>query len=301
MNKTLKGILCVCATYITWGLFPLYWKLLDEVNTGEILLHRMVWSMLILTVFCIVIKANVLELIKNPKTFAYLSLCGLVISMNWGIYVYTINSGHVLEASLGYYINPLVMILIGTLMFKERLSKVQIIACTLAFIGVLIPLIAYGKIPWLALCICFTFSLYSSLKKKAGLPANEAMTVESIVVSICGLITLLVMSHYGIQSFGVGTAHSNALSITLLLIGAGFLTAIPMLLFNTATNLVPMSYMGFAQYITPTMVFFLGTFLYHEHLDMSRIICFCFIWVGILLMIGEAFITRKKSKFRRNY
>lgn len=302
LSTTTKGVLIGIASYVIWGLFPLYWKLLDQVNSFEILCHRLLWAGVSLALFAWVARVHIKPYLTNPKQALFLFICGLLVSCNWGTYIYSINSGHVIEASLGYFINPLVTIVLGMICFKERLTRAQKAATLLALVGVLISIIGYGHVPWFALILACTFATYSALKKKAGFPAVEAMAVETMLSSVVALIAIVVLSSYGIRSFAAlqpGQTETSMLIISAMLIIGGPLSALPLLMFNKAANMAPFSYLGFVQYLSPTLVFLLGWLLYGEELDTARMICFGCIWAGVVIMLLDGIVRFQIDRAHR--
>lgn len=295
-NTIAKGTSLAVAAYFIWGLTPIYWKLLDSVSSLEILFHRMLWAALFMVGYVLYKKIRLAPYLKNPKVMLVMLCTGIVVSLNWGTYIYTINSGHILEGSLGYFINPIMTILAGVLFFHERLTRVQLAATIFAFVGVGISIIGYGHVPYYGLTLAFTFVLYTSIKKRFGFPATEAFTIETFVTSAIAIVALIVMHHMGLTMFFTGPTLSDKILISVMLILCGPLTAIPLLMLNKATVMAPFSYIGFTQYIAPSMAFVLGYFVYHETLDTPRLICFIFIWIGIALILAEGYVNLKLSR-----
>jgi chloramphenicol-sensitive protein RarD len=272
------GLLFGVSAYTLWGLFPIYWPLLKPANPLEIVSHRAVWTL----VFCFIILAltktlkSTLALLKRPKIVAGLFLSSILISINWIIYIYAANTGHVIEASLGYFINPLVVIATGVIVLKEKMRPLQWSAVGIATIGVAVLTIDYGRLPWIALGLALSWGSYGLVKKQLGLGALEGLSIETLLSSGFYLGYLIWLGNRGEGQF------SHSLTLTLLLIGGGAVTAIPLLLFNGSTNRLPLTLVGLLQYITPTIQFCIGVWYYHEDMPAARWAGFLIIWVALM-------------------
>jgi chloramphenicol-sensitive protein RarD len=272
------GLLFGVSAYTLWGLFPIYWPLLKPANPLEIVSHRAVWTL----VFCFIILAltktlkSTLALLKRPKIVAGLFLGSILISINWIIYIYAANTGHVIEASLGYFINPLVVIATGVIVLKEKMRPLQWSAVGIASIGVAVLTIDYGRLPWIALGLALSWGSYGLVKKQLGLGALEGLSIETLLSSGFYLGYLIWLGNRGEGQF------SHSLALTLLLIGGGAVTAIPLLLFNGSTNRLPLTLVGLLQYITPTIQFCIGVWYYHEDMPAARWAGFLIIWVALM-------------------
>ena len=272
------GLLFGVSAYTLWGLFPIYWPLLKPANPLEIVSHRAVWTLL----FCFIILAltktlkSTLALLKRPKIVAGLFLSSILISINWIIYIYAANTGHVIEASLGYFINPLVVIATGVIVLKEKMRPLQWTAVGIATIGVAVLTIDYGRLPWIALGLALSWGSYGLVKKQLGLGALEGLSIETLLSSGFYLGYLIWLGNRGEGQF------SYSLTLTLLLIGGGAVTAIPLLLFNGSTNRLPLTLVGLLQYITPTIQFCIGVWYYHEDMPAARWAGFLIIWVALM-------------------
>ena len=277
MNRHKTGLLFGVSAYVLWGAFPLYWPLLEPASALEIVSHRAVWTM----VFCIIILAitkslrATRETMKRPKVAAKLFLTSILISINWLVYIWATNNGHVVEASLGYYINPLVMIGFGVIILKEKLRTLQWAAVGIATVGVLTLTIDYGRLPWIALTLAISWGSYGFVKKQLGLGALEGLAIETLIASLPYLLYLIYIGDKGSGQFGHG------LGITILLISAGAITAIPLLLFNGSTTRLPLTVIGLLQYITPTIQFSIGVWVRHEAMPTARWIGFLIIWIAL--------------------
>jgi len=272
------GLLFGVSAYTLWGLFTIYWPLLKPANPLEIVSHRAVWTL----VFCFIILAltktlkSTLSLLKRPKIVAGLFLSSILISINWIIYIYAANTGHVIEASLGYFINPLVVIATGVIVLKEKMRPLQWTAVGIATIGVAVLTIDYGRLPWIALGLALSWGSYGLVKKQLGLGALEGLSIETLLSSGFYLGYLIWLGNRGEGQF------SHSLTLTLLLIGGGAVTAIPLLLFNGSTNRLPLTLVGLLQYITPTIQFCIGVWYYHEDMPAARWAGFLIIWVALM-------------------
>jgi len=258
-------------------MFPLYWPLLEPANPLEIVSHRAVWTM----VFCLIVlyatKAlkSTLATFKRPKVAVKLFTTTILISINWLVYIWATNNGHVVEASLGYYINPLIVIAFGVILLKEKMRPLQWTAVSIASIGVLVLTIDYGRLPWVALGLALSWGGYGLMKKQLGLGALEGLAIETLIAFIpyCGYLVFIGAKGEGQFGHGVG--------LTILLISAGAITAIPLLLFNGSTTRLPFTTIGLLQYITPTIQFSIGVWIRHEAMPTARWVGFIFIWLAL--------------------
>jgi chloramphenicol-sensitive protein RarD len=272
------GLLFGVSAYTLWGLFPIYWPLLKPASPLEIVSHRAVWTL----VFCFIILAltktlkSTLSLLKRPKIVAGLFLGSILISINWIIYIYAANNEHVVEASLGYYINPIVVIATGVIVLKEKMRPLQWLAVGIATLGVAVLTIDYGRLPWIALGLALSWGSYGLVKKQLGLGALEGLSIETLLSSGFYLAYLIWLGNQGEGHF------TYSLTLTLLLIGGGAVTAIPLLLFNGSTNRLPLTLIGLLQYITPTIQFCIGVWYYNEDMSTARWVGFLIIWVALM-------------------
>ena len=266
-----------------WGLFPLYWPLLQPASALEIVSHRAVWTM----VFCIIVLAithalkSTLATFKRPKVAIKLFTTTILISINWLVYIWATNNNHVVEASLGYYINPLIIIAFGVILLKEKMRPLQWAAVSIATIGVIVLTVDYGRLPWVALALALSWGTYGLVKKQLGLGALEGLAIETMIAFIpyCGY--LMFIGAKGDGQFG------NGIGLTALLISAGAITAIPLLLFNGSTNRLPYSTIGLLQYITPTIQFSIGVWVNNEAMPTARWVGFIFIWLALITLAGD--------------
>ena len=263
-----------------WGAFPMYWPLLEPANPLEIVSHRAVWTL----VFCFIVLAatkalkSTLVTLKRPTVAVKLFLSSLLISINWLVYIWATNNEHVVEASLGYYINPLIIIGFGVIFLKEKMRPLQWAAVSIATIGVLVLTFDYGRLPWIALALALSWGSYGLIKKQLGLGALEGLAIETFISSFFYLAYLIYIGNQGTGQFG----HSWGL--TALLISAGAVTAIPLLLFNGSTNRLPFTTIGLLQYITPTLQFSIGVWVLNEDMPTARWIGFLIIWAALVTL-----------------
>jgi chloramphenicol-sensitive protein RarD len=274
------GLIYGVSAYGLWGLFPLYWPLLKPASPLEIVSHRAVWTM----VFCIIILTitrslkSTLVTFKRPKVAAKLFVTSVLISINWLTYIWATNNGHVVEASLGYYINPLIVIAFGVILLKEKMRKLQWTAVAIASIGVLVLTIDYGRLPWVAVGLALSWGGYGLMKKQLGLGALEGLAIETLIAFIPYCLYLIYLGSTGEGEFG------HSLGLTALLISAGLVTAIPLLLFNGSTTRLPFTTIGLMQYITPTIQFSIGVWVLHEDMPAARWAGFIFIWAALVTL-----------------
>jgi chloramphenicol-sensitive protein RarD len=274
------GLIFGLSAYLLWGLFPLYWPLLKPASAYEIVAHRAIWTL----VFCLVVLAfhkklrKTISRIREPKIFLGLLATSALISVNWIVYIWATNAGHVVEASLGYYINPLVIIAFGVLLLKEKMRLGQWIAVGIATVGVVVLTIDYGRLPWIALALAISWGSYGVIKKVLDLGALEGLTIETMLSFIPYAAFLLILQSNGTGQFG----HHWGLSA--LLISAGAITAIPLLLFNGSTTRLPYTVIGLLQYITPTIQFSIGVWVRHEEMSAARWAGFAIIWCALIAL-----------------
>lgn len=286
-----RGVLAAFGCYSLWGILPIFWKWIQTVPALEILCHRIVWSFVALVVLLLWKKHwNWVENAKkNPKVLISSIVCAGLISVNWYTYIWAVNAGFIVETSLGYFINPLVTILLGMVFLKERLRQGQWMAIGVATLGVLYLTFSYGAFPWIGLTLAFSFGFYGLLRKTGALGALEGLTVETVVLLIPGLLYLMSQEIEGIGSFG----HVSLLD-NILLIGAGLVTVVPMLLFAHAARQVTMATLGVLQYSAPTIQFCIGVFMYHEPFNNDRLIGFSAIWVALAIYTLDSLNQLKK-------
>lgn len=276
------------AAYVMWGLFPLYWPLIDEAGPVEILAHRIVWS-LVLLVAILLVRRRLAGLRRLPRrSVGYLAVAAVLISVNWGTYIYGVNSQQVVETSLGYFIGPLVTVVVAVVVLGERLRRAQWASLSLAALAVLVLTVDYGRPPLIALTLAFSFAAYGLLKKKANVGAAESLTVETLVLVLPALTFLWVLDAAGDGTFGrLSAGHS------LLLAGAGLVTVLPLLAFSGAATRIPLATLGLLQYIGPSIQFAVGVFLYDEPMPLSRLLGFVMVWASLVLFTVEGMRHRR--------
>ena len=274
------GLLFGFSSYILWGLFPLYWPLLEPAGPLEIVAHRAVWTLVFCAVVLVVLKQmrTTIAILKNPRVMLGLLSTTVLISINWITYIWATNNGHVVEAALGYYINPLIIIAFGVILLREKMRPLQWVAVAIASIGVLILTLDYGRLPWVAIALATSWGTYGLIKKKLGLGALEGLAIETLISLIPYSIYLFTLARNGTGQFG-----SNW-GLTTLLISAGAITAIPLLLFNGSTTRLPYSTIGLLQYITPTIQFSIGVWVRHEDMPAARWVGFVVIWMALVTL-----------------
>lgn len=281
-EKTI-GIFFIIGAYTLWGILPIYWKFLDEVPSSEILAHRIVWSFVFISIIVILRKRKQLKnffkvQMSQKKTWFALFLTSLLISTNWLTYIFAVNKGHIVDASLGYYINPLVSVLLGVFVLREKINKLQTFSFILAGIGVLYMTISIGKFPWIALILAFSFGFYGLAKKLIKVDSILGLFLETLFAVPFAIIFLSYLGINGQHSFTTGTVQ-----IDWLLMGSGIATALPLLWFGIGAQKIPLYLLGFLQYIAPTISLFLGVLLYDEAFTIDHIITFTCIWIAIVI------------------
>lgn len=291
MSSSRSGALYGVSAYALWGMFPLYIKLLDEVGAIEILAHRVVWSLvLVLGLLAVVRHLGRLRTLGR-RAYGLLTLAALLIAVNWGVYIWAVNNDHIVETALGYFINPLVTVLLGVLVFGERLRWLQWSALGLALVAVVVLTVDYGRPPWIALTLAFSFGTYGLVKKKAGIDAVESLAVETAVLFVPCLVYLLVLG-----ATGSGDFVSAGWGTTLLLAGCGIVTAVPLLCFGAAAVRVPLTTLGTLQYLTPTLQFLLGVLVYRETVPPVRWVGFALIWLALIVLTAEILVRRRRDR-----
>lgn len=286
MENYKQGIFFGLAAYVLWGILPVYWKALELVSPFEILSSRFMWSCVFVLLLIIFQKKwplftkEVKQVFCNVKTGAAMVAAGITISFNWGTFIWAVNNGHIVETSMGYYINPLVSILFAVVFLRERLDKMQLAAITCAFIGVASMVYSFGKIPWVSLTLAFTFALYGLLKKILPVSALTSIMLETLLIT-----PLALVYEYSLWQQGVSFYASGNLPVIMMLTGAGVVTAIPLLLFTAGARLLPLKIIGFLQYISPTLTLLIGVFVYNEAFTASHLLAFGWIWAALLLFI----------------
>jgi len=291
MSKYTTGLLYGLSAYVMWGLLPLYWKVIEKAGAFEILAHRGIWSLLLCLLLLILRRQmkSALTMVWRRRTIAMLLLASGLLTINWAVYIWSVTVNRVVEAALGYYITPLINVVFGVVLLKEKLRKLQWIAVSLAALGVLTLTIGYGSLPWIALVLAISWGSYSLIKKSLNLGALETLSVETLFAFFPNFIYLLMIEKEGRATFGGGVV------VSLLLMGAGIATVAPLLLFNGSTTRLPLSTVGMLQYITPSIMLFIGVFINHEDLQPTKLIGFGFIWAAL------GFLSRDLIRSSRSF
>lgn len=293
MQDSSKGLLAALAAFTLWGLLPLYLKVLAPASPSEILCHRIVWSVIAtLSLLFIGKKAGkLLPLLRNRKVMLPVLLTALLISGNWIVYIWSVNNDFIVEASLGYFINPLVNVLLGLIFLQERLRRGQWLAVFFAFCGVCYLTFFYGQFPWISLFLAFSFAFYGLLRKISPLPSLEGLCLETCLLSIPALFYLIYLTTQGQSDF----VHQDTVG-RLLLMGTGIITSLPLLLFGFAAHRMPLSTIGIVQYLAPTLQLCIGIFVFGEAFPGTKMVGFALVWCGLLIYATEGMLMRLKQK-----
>jgi len=286
-----RGVIYALGAYLMWGVFPIYWKALKFVPPVQILSHRIVWSVFFL-ILLLVFRKEVRQLktaIAVPGRLVVVLLAACLLAVNWLTYIWGVNAGFIVETSLGYFINPLVSVLMGVLFLRERLRPLQWVPVGLAAVGVSYLTFTYGRLPWIALVLAFSFGFYGLVKKTAPLEARYSVTLETIAMFFPALLYLSFMTYQGEgYLFGYGSWT------TILLVGTGLVTALPLLLFGMAAQRIPLTAIGILQYLAPTMQFLIGVLIYNEPFTLERLIGFSIIWLALVIYTLEGLLARRQ-------
>jgi len=291
MDNTTKGTVTTISAFFLWGIFPIYWKALNHVPSTQIIAHRIVWS-LVFILFLVSVQRrwkeanSIISFYRDVPRFLFTSF---LLGTNWLTYIWAVNTNQIVEASLGYFINPLVNVCLGMIFLRERLYRWQVLSVVLAFIGVLFLTLHYGRVPWIAFTLAFTFGAYGLLRKTAKAGSMVGLLFETAILTPIALVYVIAL---GIQ--GSGAFLSIGLQTDVLLTGAGLVTAIPLLLFAHGARRIQYSTVGFLQYIAPTGQLLVGVLLYKELFTSTHAISFGFVWVAIIIYSISSFISYKK-------
>ena len=287
-----KGILYGIAAYILWGVFPVYWKLVHEVPAVQVIGHRIGWSFILLILYILLTRQwqAFRSAALTPKTLGIYSIAAVLLTINWLVYVWGVNAGFIVETSLGYFINPLLSVLLGVIFLRERLRPMQWVPVGLAAAGVIYLTAVYGRLPWIALTLAFSFGLYGLVKKVAPLGSLYGLTLETGIVFPIAIIYLAFVQFNGSGAFMHGTPLVDA-----VLVGAGLVTIIPLLMFASAARQIPLTLVGLLQYIAPTLQFLIGVFIYKEAFDHSHLIGFGIVWVALIIFWLESFFAHRAA------
>lgn len=292
-DKSFWGGIAVAAAYVIWGMLTIFWNLLSDVNPVYILSQRIIWSMIFIGIYIIAIGQidEIKAVFRNRKNLLICFVCGILITINWGVYIYAVNSSHVLDASLGYFIEPVLVGTIGLLVFKEKPSTFEKITYFLAFAALLFIVIRVGTFPTLSLLIAGSFAVYGAVKKNLDISAEASLFMETLFMTPIAIIYVVISEKNG----------TGALSVLdgwrfLLLPACGIVTSLPLLLFNKGVKEIPYYVSGILMYINPTLAFIMGLFYFHEELDTNRLIAFIIIWVGVAFTVFDRLRQMKRGK-----
>ena len=295
MNNTKKSLIAILICYFSWGLFPIYFKLLKSIDAYEVLAMRVLCSFIFMILVVLLAKnknsisLEIKKIWQNKKSFSLLVLASFLITANWLTYIIAVNTNHVLEASFGYYLNPIVTIILAVVFLKEKLTRIQTIACICVGISLLYLFISIGSLPWISILLALTFGLYSLCKKKIILSPKAGLLIETAIVSPIAIIYMLYLASTSNITF---YTSNNATIIALLLSGA--ITAIPLMLFAKGAVDIPLYLLGILQYLPPTIQFFVGIFIYNEPLSIEKLISFIIIWIAVAVFCYSAVTSMKK-------
>ena len=285
-----KGIVYGIGAYLLWGVFPIYWKILHVVPALQVIGHRIAWSFILLGIYILITKQwnEFRSVAFHGKTLGVYAVASVLLTFNWLIYVWGVNAGFIVETSLGYFINPLLSVLLGVLFLRERLRLMQWIPVGLAAMGVVYLTFVYGRLPWIALSLAFTFGFYGFVKKLSPLGSLYGLTLET------GIAFPLALLYIGFVGFtGSGAFLHNGTKVDLFLIGSGVVTTIPLLMFASAAKQIPLSLVGLLQYVAPTIQFLIGVFVYKEQFDWQHFIGFAIVWVALIIFAGESYFANR--------
>ena len=289
--ETGKGVVYGLAAYTMWGSFPLYFALFEGIPAWEVLIHRVIWSCLFLAVVISLLRRwpPVTAALKQPKNLGFVLGCSVFIAANWGSYIYAVETRHVLQASLGYFLTPLVNVAMGLLILGERISRLQVVAVVMAGVAILYQFFLLGELPWITLALAFSFGTYGLLRKKVELDGLSGLFVETLLLLPLGLLTLAWLSSQNLSHFTDSTYS------TLLLLSSGAVTAIPLLAFAGAARRLKLSTVGFLMYINPTIQFLIALYIFHEPLSTAKLLSFVMIWVALALYSWSAWVGRERK------
>jgi chloramphenicol-sensitive protein RarD len=288
-------VLFAISAYVMWGVAPLYFKQLIQVPALDILMHRIIWSVVLLAFMVLTLNqlGKVREVLRHPKLMAILLIASLLLGGNWGLFIWAVNNNHMLDASLGYYINPLINVALGRLFLAERLRPLQKLAVGIAAVGVTFLVVAHGQLPWIALLLAFSFSIYGLLRKQLPVDAIPGLFLETLVLLPPALV------YWWWFASPQGNMFDNTISMNMLLVAAGIVTTAPLLCFTAAAKRIMYSTLGFFQYIGPSLMFLLAVLLYQEELHTGRLLTFALVWTALLLFSVDSLRAyRQQRKLR---
>lgn len=292
-DKSFLGGLGVALAYVMWGLLTIFWNLLSEVDSVYILSQRIIWSMVFMGIYMLILGqwGEIKAVFKNRKDLLICFVCGVLVTINWGVYIYAVNSSHVLDASLGYFIEPVMVGAIGLIAFKEKPSALEKITYILAFAALIFIIVRVGTFPTLSLVIAGSFAIYGAVKKNLKISAQASLFMETLCMTPIALIYMIIAEKNGSGALGVLDG-----AWLLLLPACGIVTSIPLLLFNMGVKKIPYYVSGILMYINPTLQFIMGLFYFHEEMDRNRLIAFIIIWIGVAFTIFDRLRQAAKQK-----
>lgn len=294
MVNNYRGYVQAFSAYALWGVFPLYWKLLSHVPSVEVICHRIIWSLLVLTVLTTYVKQwpDVRGLLKDRKRLALCSLAALLISINWLAFIWAVQNGYVVEASLGYFINPLLTVLLAVVIFREQISSIQWIAIATAFVGVGVMTWATGVFPWIAFSLATSFACYAAVKKRTTMPAISGLGMETAILAPLSLVLLGYFRIYDSEAVAL-----SSVDLQYLILG-GPITTLPLVLFASAAKSVPLVAMGMLQYIGPLIQFLLAYFLFKEDVSLGRLVGFVIVWIALAIFAWGTIQLEKQKRLQ---
>jgi len=293
IGEKTKGFIYGLLAFITWGFLPLYWKMLSQVPADETLAHRVLWSFVLVTGIILALKklGSLKQYLLDKKKLMIIAICSVLISINWFVFIWAVNSNQVIEVSMGYYILPLVSVFLGVVFLKEKITLWQYLAVGMALIGILIITVEYGRVPWIALVLAITFGLYGLAKKLLKAEPLSGLALETAIITPIAIGYIIFIQLQGAGTWGLG---AGSLTVTLLLIGAGLATAMPLLWFAESAKRIELSTIGFMEYIAPTITLLLGVFVFQEDFTRTHLISFIFIWIAIAIYSIAKYLNFKK-------
>ncbi|RKT57840.1 EamA family transporter RarD [Saccharothrix australiensis] len=283
-----RGVVFGAGAYVIWGVVPAYWPLLAPAGAVEILAHRIAWSLLVMVLVTAALGRWAGLRALSRRGWLMVAAASVLIAVNWGVYIHAVNTGHVVEAALGYFVNPLVSVLLGVLVLRERLRAAQLAAIAIALAAVVVLAVDYGRLPWISLALACSFGLYGLLKKTVPLDATASLTAEGVVLAPVAIGYLVWLGP-------AGTFHDHGVGHALLLVSSGVVTAIPLVLFGAGARRVPLSTMGMLQYLAPVLQFAWGVFVMHEPMPPSRWFGFALVWVALAVFTADALRSRRRQ------
>lgn len=292
MKQSRAGVALGAGAYLCWGFFPLYWPLLDPASSLEVLAHRVVWSLLFCGLLLLVTSRwkTFWTIWKQPRLLIILGFASVLVAINWGVFIYAVTHDHVIETSLGYFINPLVTVLLGVFVLGEKLHRMQWIAVSVGAIAVVILTVDYGRLPVIALAVAFSFAGYGFLKKKANFGAIEGLSMETALLAPVALLFLIGLQLHGSLAFG----HAGVSNMLLLAL-TGVVTAIPLLMFGGAATRLSLTTIGLLQYLGPIVQFILGLLVFHEAMTSARWIGFFLVWIALVIFTSDAVVAHRRT------